>query len=45
MVNKLKEWNIGIREEPCPIYVGTMLMPKEEEEHLKLLFEYKDVFA
>jgi len=32
-------------EEPHSIYVSTMLMPIEEENYPKLVFEYKDVFA
>ena len=44
-VDKLKELNFVTEDEPHPIYVNTMLMPKEKEEYFKLLLEYKDVFA
>jgi len=44
-VDELKELNLMTNEEPCPIYVSTMLMPKEEDECFKILSEYKDVFG
>ena len=44
-IDELKELNLGTNEDPCPIYVSTMLMPKEEKQYFHLLFEYRDVFA
>ncbi|CAM8903253.1 unnamed protein product [Rhodiola kirilowii] len=44
-VDDLKEVNLGTTENPRPIYVSTLLTKEEEEQYLKLLAEYKDVFA
>ena len=44
-MNELKELNVRTEEDPCPIYVSTMLTPEEEKEYFKLLSEYRDVFA
>ena len=44
-VNKLKEINLGTTEEPQPTFISALLTPEEEEGYLKLLVEYKDVFA
>jgi len=41
----LKELNLGTNEEPRPIYVSASLTLEEEKQYLKLLSEYKDVFA
>ena len=44
-VDELKEINLGTIEEPRPTFISALLTPKEEEGYLKLLVEYKDVFA
>jgi len=44
-VEELKVLNLGTEEDPCPIYVSTMLTPEEEKEYFKLLSEYRDVFT
>ena len=44
-VDELKELNVGTDEEPRPIYVSSLLMPKEESKYFELLMEYKDVFT
>ena len=44
-MDELKELNLGTSEEPRPIYVSSLLTPKEEKEYFDLLLEYKDVFA
>ena len=44
-VDELKELNPRTSEEPRPIYVSSLLTPKEEKEYFDLLLEYKDVFA
>ena len=44
-VDDLKELNLGTNEEPRPIYVSSLLTPKEENKYFELLMEYKDVFA
>ncbi|CAM8996545.1 unnamed protein product [Rhodiola kirilowii] len=44
-VDDLKEVNLRTTENPRPIYVSTLLTEEEEEQYLKLLAEYKDVFA
>ena len=44
-VNDLKELNLDTTDEPCPIYISPLLMPKEESQYFNLLCEYKDVFA
>ena len=44
-VDELKEINLGTTEEPRPTFISTLLTPEEEEGYLKLLVEYKDVFA
>ena len=43
-VDELKEINLGTIEEPRPTFISLLLTP-EEEGYLKLLVEYKDVFA
>ena len=45
IVNELKEINLGTTEEPRPTFISALLTPEEEEGYLKLLVEYKDVFA
>ena len=44
-IDDLKEINLGTTEEPRPSFISALLIPKEEEGYLKLLVEYKDVFA
>ncbi|XP_023925929.2 uncharacterized protein LOC112037349 [Quercus suber] len=44
-VYELKEVNLGTAEEPRPTFISALLTPEEEEGYLKLLVEYKDVFA
>jgi hypothetical protein len=44
-VDELKELNLGITDEPRPIFVSSLLTPAEEKEYIELLIEYKDVFA
>ena len=45
IVDELKEINLGTIEEPRPTFISALLTPEEEEGYLKLLVEYKDVFA
>ena len=45
IVDELKEVNLGTAEEPRPTFISALLTPEEEEGYLKLLVEYKDVFA
>ena len=45
IINELKEINLGTTEEPQPTFISALLTPEEEEGYLKLLVEYKDVFA
>ena len=44
-IDELKEINLGTTEEPRPTFISALLTPEEEEGYLKLLVEYKDVFA
>ena len=44
-VDELKEINLGTAEEPQPTFISALLTPEEVEGYLKLLIEYKDVFA
>ena len=44
-VDELKELNLGIDEEPRPIYVSLLLTPEEESKYFELLMEYKDMFT
>ncbi|XP_075633633.1 uncharacterized protein LOC142606119 [Castanea sativa] len=44
-VDELKEINLGTTEESRPTFISALLTPEEEEGYLKLLVEYKDVFA
>ena len=44
-VDELKEINLGTTEESRPNFISALLIPEEEEGYLKLLVEYKDVFA
>ena len=44
-VDELKEINLGTTEEPRPTFISVLLTPEGEEGYLKLLVEYKDVFA
>ena len=41
----VKEINLGTTEKPWPTFTSVLLTPEEEEGYLKLLVEYKDVFA
>jgi len=43
-VDNLKELDLETAKKP-PIYVSSLLTPKEEKEHFNLLLEYKDMFA
>jgi len=36
-VDELKELNLRTSEEPLPIYVSSLLTPKEEKEYFDLL--------
>ncbi|RVW59837.1 hypothetical protein CK203_098457 [Vitis vinifera] len=44
-VDELKELNLGTNEDLRPIYVSVLLSHSEEKSYLKLLLDYKDVFA
>ena len=44
-VDELKEINLGTTKEPRPTFISALLTPEKEEGYLKLLVEYKDVFA
>ena len=44
-VDDLKEVNLGTQDEPRPTFISALLNPQEEEDYVKLLREYKDVFA
>ena len=44
-IDELKELNLGIDEEPHPIYMSSLLTPEEESKYLELLMECRDVFA
>jgi len=44
-VDELKELNLEMQENPCPIFVSTMLTLDEEKQYFNLLSEYRDVFA
>ncbi|KAL0361088.1 UNVERIFIED_CONTAM: hypothetical protein Sradi_3793300 [Sesamum radiatum] len=44
-VDELKELNLGTTEEACPIFVSALLSPEKEEQYLKTLGEYRDIFA
>ena len=44
-IDELKEINLGTVEEPRLTFISALLTPEEEEGYLKLLVEYKDVFA
>ena len=44
-VDELKEINLGTTKEPRPTFISALLTPEEKEGYLKLLVEYKDVFA
>ena len=44
-VDELREINLGTTEEPQPTFISALLTLEEEEGYLKLLVEYKDVFA
>lgn len=43
--DELEEIRFGTIEEPWPTFIGALFTPKEEEGYLKLLVEYKDMFA
>ena len=45
IVDALKQMNLGTNEEPLPIYLSSLLMPKIEKEYFDLLSEYMDMFA
>ena len=44
-VDELKKLNFGTNKDPRPIYVSMLLSPSEKKSYLKLLLNYKDVFA
>ncbi|KAI3472363.1 hypothetical protein Pfo_031104 [Paulownia fortunei] len=44
-VDELKEINLGDVHSPRPIYISALLAIDEERAYLKLLHEFKDVFA
>ena len=44
-VDELKEIDLRITEEPRPTFINVFLTLEEGEGYLKLLVEYKDVFA
>ncbi|KAL0313481.1 UNVERIFIED_CONTAM: Transposon Tf2-12 polyprotein [Sesamum radiatum] len=44
-VDELKEVNLGNTDDPRPIYTSASLNQEEEEAYIKLLHEFKDVFA
>ena len=45
-IDELKDINLGSAKEPRLTFISALLTPEEEEEgYLKLLVEYKDVFA
>ena len=45
IADELKKINLGTTKEPRPTFISALLTPEEEEGYLKLLAEYKDVFA
>ena len=44
-IDELKEINLGSAKEPRLTFISALLTPEEEKGYLKLLVEYKDVFA
>ena len=44
-VDELKEVNIGITNDPRPIFINANLSLEEEDAYVELLKEYRDVFA
>ena len=44
-IDELKEVNIGIIEDPRPVFINANLYLEEEDAYVELLEEYKDVFA
>ncbi|KAL0416840.1 UNVERIFIED_CONTAM: hypothetical protein Slati_3515900 [Sesamum latifolium] len=44
-VDELKEINLGDVENPRSIYMNALITDNEEESYVKLLHEFKDVFA
>ena len=44
-VDELKETDLRTTEEPRPTFISALLTLEEGEGYLKLLVEYKDVFA
>ena len=45
IVDELKELNLETTDEPCPIYVRSLLTPEEEKKYFNLFLAYKGVFA
>ncbi|KAI3463687.1 hypothetical protein Pfo_020350 [Paulownia fortunei] len=44
-IDELKEINLGDVDSPRPIYISALLVIDEERAYIKLLHEFKDVFA
>lgn len=44
-MDDLKKLNLGTEEDQRPLFVSAILSQEEEFEYIKLLWEYKDVFA
>ena len=43
-IDELKELNLVTREDPHPIYVRTILTPKEDEQYFHLSSKYRMYF-
>ncbi|KAH0656849.1 hypothetical protein KY285_018571 [Solanum tuberosum] len=44
-IDDLNELNLGILEDPRPIFNSALLTPEEERKYFKLLVEFKDVLS
>ena len=44
-VDELKEVNLGTEEDKRPIFLNASLSVEEEQSYVKLIKEYRDVFA
>ena len=44
-IDELKQVNLGIEQDLCPIFISVCLTSEEERSYLDLLEEYRDIFA
>lgn len=44
-INKLKEINLRMEDDKCPIFISSLLNEAESKNLIRLLFEFKNCFS